>query len=96
MNALRRVVDWLLPLRARARLRDRARTAGLDALVGVVVVLVALAITLLAALALGTLVLDAGGPLGIVAGWVATFAMLLFVPLAAMKTATALYGRVGR
>ncbi|WP_255150949.1 hypothetical protein [Halorarius halobius] len=96
MSVVRRVVDRVVGPETRARLRRDAGNVAADLLVGAVVLLVALAIVVAAALALGSLVLDAGGTLGIVGGWVGMFTLVLLVPLATLKTATALYGRFGR
>lgn len=96
MNALRRVADWLVRPEERQRLREDAGNAAKDVVVGLASLLLALAVVVGASLALGSLVLDTGGTLGIVAGWVGMFALALLVPFAVMKLATALYARLGR
>jgi hypothetical protein len=96
MNALRRAVDWLVRPEERQRLREDAGNAAKDAVVGVASLLLAFAVVVGASLALGRLVLGAGGTLGIVAGWVGMFALALLVPFGVMKLATALYARLGR
>lgn len=96
MSALRRIADWLVRPEERARLREGAGAAATDLLVGLAVLVVAIVVVLAAALALGSLVLDAGGAFAVVGGWVGMFGLALLVPFAVMKTATALYGRLGR
>lgn len=96
MIGLRRVADWLVRPEERSRARERLADAGVDLLVGLAVLVVALVVVAVAAVALGTFVLGAGGVLGIVGGWVGMFALVLLVPIAVMKVATALYGRFRR
>jgi hypothetical protein len=96
MNTLRRVVDWLVRPEERRRLREDAGNAAKDAVVGVASLLLAFVVVVVASLALGSFVLDTGGTVGIIAGWVGMFALALLVPFAVMKLATALYTRLGR
>ncbi|WP_255195104.1 hypothetical protein [Halorarius litoreus] len=96
MNALRRVVDWLVRPDERERLREDAGNAVKDLLVLGAVVALSFVIVVAAALALGTFILDAGSVFGIVGGWVGMFGLVLLVPMAVMKLATAMYGRLGR
>lgn len=96
MNALRRFADWLVRPDERQRLREDAGNAVKDVVVALASLLVALAVVVGASLALGRLVLGAGGTFGIVAGWVGMFALALLVPVAVMNLATALYARLGR
>lgn len=96
MTALRRFVDWLVRPEERRRLREDAGNAAADLVVGVASLLLAFAVVVGASLALGRLILGAGGTFGIVGGWVGMFGLALLVPFAVMKLATALYARLGR
>lgn len=96
MNVLRRFADWLVRPEERERLREDASNAAKDVVVIVASVAVALTVVVVASLALGRLVLGAGGTAGIVGGWVGMFGLALLVPVAVMKLATTLYARLGR
>lgn len=96
MNALRRFVDWLVRPEERTRLREGAGNAAKDVFVGAASLAAALVVVVAASLALGRLVLGAGGTFGIVGGWVGMFGLALLVPVAVMKLATFLYVRLGR
>ena len=90
-----RLRTWLDSLAAhRHALRRRLAGVGRDALVAGVLLGLTAAVVGAAAYVLSVAVSN-GGIAGLVLGWTAAFAFAVSLPVLAMKTATAVYERIG-
>jgi hypothetical protein len=78
----------------RHALRRRLAGLGRDALVGTLLLGLAVAVVAAAAYTLAVAVSN-GGIAGLVLGWTAAFAFAVSLPVLAMKVASAVYGRIG-